>query len=112
MILFIKRITKALIRLRGCAGWSAPVLFANPRRQVFSRRGPYLLQEIDTLLAVTIRFGVYNRGCQFDVFNGLIIAVMAKITICINKFFGLIENNKNIFCELKKPSHHERSLEH
>ena len=41
MILFIKRITKALIRLRGCAGWSAPVLFANPRRQVFSRRGPY-----------------------------------------------------------------------
>ena len=29
-----------LIRLRGCAGWSTPVLFANPRRQVFSRRGP------------------------------------------------------------------------
>ena len=25
----------ALIRLRGCAGWSAPLLFANPRRQVF-----------------------------------------------------------------------------
>ena len=34
------RITKVLIRLRGCAGWSAPVLFANPRRQVFSRQGP------------------------------------------------------------------------
>ena len=41
MILFNKRITKVLIRLRGCSGWSAPVLFANPRRQVFSRRGPY-----------------------------------------------------------------------
>ena len=40
MTLSIKRITKALIRLRGCAGWSAPVLFANPGRQVFSRRGP------------------------------------------------------------------------
>ena len=40
MILSKKPITKALIRLRGCAGWSAPVLFANPRRQVFSRRGP------------------------------------------------------------------------
>ena len=39
-ILSIKRITKALIRLRGCAGWSASVLFANSRRQVFSR-GPY-----------------------------------------------------------------------
>ena len=33
MVLSEKRITKALIRLRGCAGWSAPVLFANPRRQ-------------------------------------------------------------------------------
>ena len=29
-----------LIRLRRCAGWSAPLLFANPRRQVFSRQGP------------------------------------------------------------------------
>ena len=35
-ILFKKRITKALIRLRRCAGWSAPELFANPQRQVFS----------------------------------------------------------------------------
>ena len=32
IILSKKRITKALIRLRGCAGWSAPVLIANPRR--------------------------------------------------------------------------------
>ena len=30
------RITKALIRLRGCAGWSAPVLFANTDNR-FSR---------------------------------------------------------------------------
>ena len=37
-----KRMTKALIRLRGCAGWSAPVLFENPQRQVFSRRGPII----------------------------------------------------------------------
>ena len=41
MFLSKKRMTKALIRLRGCAGWSAPVLFANPRRQIFSRRGLY-----------------------------------------------------------------------
>ena len=31
MILSNKRITKVLIRLRGCAGWSAAVLCANPR---------------------------------------------------------------------------------
>ena len=41
MILSKKQNKKALIRLRGCAGWSAPVLFTNPRRQDFSRRGPY-----------------------------------------------------------------------
>ena len=42
-ILSKKRITKALISLRRCAGWSEPLLFANHRRQVFSRRGPYSL---------------------------------------------------------------------
>ena len=41
------RITKALIRLRGCAGWYAPLLFANHRRQVFSRRGPTIIKERD-----------------------------------------------------------------
>ena len=30
MILSKKQIIKALISLRGCAGWSAPSLFANP----------------------------------------------------------------------------------
>ena len=40
MVLSNKRITRALIRLHVCTGWSAPLLFANPRRQVFSRQGP------------------------------------------------------------------------
>ena len=35
MILSIKRITKALIRLRGCAVWYAPLLFANPEDSYF-----------------------------------------------------------------------------
>ena len=34
MILSNKQITKALIRMCGCAGWSAPLLFTNHRRQV------------------------------------------------------------------------------
>ena len=34
MILSSKQITKALISLRECAGWSAPLLFANHRRPV------------------------------------------------------------------------------
>ena len=42
MILLDKRITKALISLPGCAGWSAPVLFLNTRRQVLSRQCPFV----------------------------------------------------------------------
>ena len=42
MILSNKGVTKALVRLGG-AGWSAPLLFLNSRRQVFSQRGPYVL---------------------------------------------------------------------
>ena len=33
-ILSKMRLKKALISLRECAGWSAPLLFANPRRRV------------------------------------------------------------------------------
>ena len=40
MIPFKKQIKRVLIRLHGCTGWSVPVLFANLRRHVFSRRGP------------------------------------------------------------------------
>ena len=36
MMLSKKRITKALISLRGCAGWSAPLMFADPEDR-FSR---------------------------------------------------------------------------
>ena len=66
MITSTKRITKALIRLCGCAGWSAPVLFANPGRQVFSRRGPIkspatIRQPASRLLLVTI----YNFVVKF-----------------------------------------------
>ena len=41
MVLFKKGMTKALISLLGCAAWSGPLVFANPRRQVFMCRGPY-----------------------------------------------------------------------
>ena len=40
MMLPSKQKVKALIRLRECAGWSAPLLFANHWRRGFSRRGP------------------------------------------------------------------------
>ena len=43
MVLSKNQITKALIRLHKCAGWSAPVLFPNPRRPVFSHQGPFYI---------------------------------------------------------------------
>ena len=46
MILSGKRITKALISLPGCAGWSVSLLFANPGQQVLSQRGPYYFEII------------------------------------------------------------------
>ena len=41
-----QRITTALIRLRVCAGWSAPLLFAKPRRQVLSWQGPFMSEDL------------------------------------------------------------------
>ena len=43
MILSNKGIKKALIRLCECAGWSAPLLFANPRKQVFLASRPIVI---------------------------------------------------------------------
>ena len=39
-----QRTTKALIRLRGCAGWSAPLLFAYDIRHVFSWPGSFIIE--------------------------------------------------------------------
>ena len=41
MTLSEKQIVKALTRLHTYTGWSAPKLFDNHRRQVFSRQGPF-----------------------------------------------------------------------
>ena len=73
MFLSKKRITKAVIRLRGCAGWSAPLLFANPRRQVFSRRGQnrrtFFAQRyviLSTCLhSYQIRLDIWCSGCIY-----------------------------------------------
>ena len=62
IILSNKQITKVLISLRGCAGWSPPLLFPNPRRQVFSRQSPYMtgyhgILNIHTGLQIRVRIG-------------------------------------------------------
>ena len=42
IILSKQRTTKALIRLRGCAGWSAPLLFTYEIRHIFSWSGSFI----------------------------------------------------------------------
>ena len=57
------RITKALIRLGGCPGWSAPVVLANPQRQVFLRRGPFVINwHVKTVHA--IHFVYTDNSCK------------------------------------------------
>ena len=47
IILSRKRTTKALIRLRGCAGWSAPLLFAYGKTS-FLMTGSYISCEVQS----------------------------------------------------------------
>ena len=50
IILSKKRTTKVLIRLRGCAGWSAPLLFAYGINHIFSWPGSLLLNSSEKLI--------------------------------------------------------------
>ena len=59
MVLSKKRITKALIRLRRCAGWSAPVLFANPEDR-FSRVAAHIVHTIGPDNRVRTEMGEQN----------------------------------------------------
>ena len=79
MILSKKRITKALIRLPRCAGWSAPVLLANPRRQVFSLPGPIIKRwylghavvsiDPDKLADLDLHYSQVHEGAKPGILN-------------------------------------------
>ena len=88
MLLSDKRKTKALISLRGCAGWSAPLLFAHPRRQVFLRRGPYK----------DVRFGskFYRQNVGIPIVTNCAPLVADLFLFCYeNDFmFTLSDNNQ------------------
>ena len=86
---FLKRITKALIRLRGCAGWSAPVLFANPRRQVFSRRGPYV--KCMSISQVKIEALNDSRLIGLCLYNVIVLSAVAlTLNLALEHRVGLV----------------------
>ena len=86
MIFSSKQITNVLIRLRGCACWSVPLLFANPWR--LSHRGPYKPSPENACFCCQIHrpayvytqidqchyfylFSQFNRyNCHIQAFNG------------------------------------------
>ena len=74
MILSNKQITKVLIRLCICAGWSAPLLFANPRRQVFSRQGPYV--NVQNSACCRYNEDIKHPRCKRDFKTFLYIAII------------------------------------
>ena len=75
-ILSKKQITKVLIRLHACAGWSVPELLANPRRQVFWRRGPIIgVCNITQLKMAAFLF--FTNICNFLIFHLISIRFVA-----------------------------------
>ena len=80
-----------LIRLCRCASWSAPLLFANPGRQVFSRQGPYKLlldknAKGDMLNSYCkSALEIYFLGLRLQCFNTLCVTLakdLAKLHRC------------------------------
>ena len=98
-----KQIIMVLIRLRGCAGWSAPLLFANPQRQVFSIeahkilclvydpglyvQGQFLGQDVShawsrsvySMFKVTVEWKICFRKHNFHILWPVIISLMSTI---------------------------------
>ena len=80
IILSKQRTTKALIRLRECADWSAPLLFAYDRRHVFSCPGSY--GKLNILMQISSKFWRY---CDFMFSKWLPIeAAILKLSLKLN----------------------------
>ena len=61
---------KVLIRLHGCEGWSAPVLFA--KRKVFLRRGPFYLDLpsiLSLLLTRLVTSIIHKQNVRFYLYD-------------------------------------------
>ena len=86
MVLSKKGITKALIRLCGCAGWSAPLLFPNIERQVFLHRGPIVN------ISLPINFNICF-GCSKE--NEIALTHMSVLGAQKNRLIEMISLSTN-----------------
>ena len=93
MVISKKWTTKALIRLRGCAGWSAPVLLTNPEDR-FSR------DEAQIYLCCNVSSGTMPTLCLFLAVSWLgLLPVVVIFPGHIHSLFEtiiIVDDNTNI----------------
>ena len=105
MILLDKQITQVLISLGRSEGWSSPMLFANLRRHVFLRRGPYDIwadqpeHDMSTILST---FLSYSLLVIFQV-SKLSLQILYRSTKVVRKTDFLI-CGPNILSVIKWPA--------
>ena len=92
MILSKKQITRALISMRGCTGWSAPFLFPNHQRQV-SR----VMAHMDTgsfvkKISITCHCGASSRGVQLEHTDNFQPPCLMLAQCCIDRTTGFCNN--------------------
>ena len=75
MTLSNKRITKTLIRLRGCEGWSAPLLFANTEDRFSSIQAHIIMK---TACKKIIFFFDIVVGTQKNRLNETVLLILPK----------------------------------
>ena len=77
MLLSNKRITKMLIRLSGCAGWSVPLLFANPEDR-FSCEEAHMISNKSSITDQTRVLQAFYNSLEFVVIIQSAIMVKSK----------------------------------
>ena len=88
ILLSTQRITKALIRLRGCAGCSALLLFAYGIIQVFSWRGQ--LCNFERHLNLRARVGITSRSSENFASRYVVVHIRKGMWLRPQDYFGYI----------------------
>ena len=82
MVLSKKQITKALISLRRCAGWSAPLVFASPEDR-FSRVEAHMISTVqshyNTLFGVHRSESYYIGTISWSFSNNFFVKFQGKM---------------------------------
>ena len=83
----------------GCAGWSAPLLFPNHRRQVFSRRCPFTIEHL--FFTSSSQLSVHSYVVRFLI----VFPCNEQCVVIKNKILEPVhEISNNVVCATSKAS--------